>query len=300
MMGLPSAWGQLVPAIDNGLPGQSLSQTSTPLAGVTSGRSRPLIAFHRDQQEAEVKPSDKPSGVRQPVAAPSFGGLQSEGLLEPAGPREEWMMDPAMVPAAHVASPAKGSTESPESAPPIPGMVTSQHLAQTQSNTGNPRRLLHSSGISSSPPSGGGLINPATSSKRRPVGLANSFPSMDVLRTAGTGLGIALGLLLICAWLYRRNIPSPTTPLPKEVVSVLGRAPLAARQFVQLLRVGNKLVLVSVTSEGMEPITEVTDPVEVDRLLSLCMRNHTKSTTAEFQQVLNQLSREGAKGFLGK
>ena len=123
---------------------------------------------------------------------------------------------------------------------------------------------------------------------------------MNILRTAGTGLGIALGLLLLCTWLFRRNTPSPTTQLPKEVVSVLGRTQLATRQFVQLLRVGNKLVLIAATPEGTKPLTEITDPVEVDRLLSLCMRNHSQSTTAEFQQVLNQLSREGAKGFLEK
>ncbi len=84
------------------------------------------------------------------------------------------------------------------------------------------------------------------------------------------------------------------------MVSVLGRTQLATRQFVQLLRVGNKLVLIAATPEGTKPLTEITDPVEVDRLLGLCMRNHSQSTTAEFQQVLNQLSREGAKGFLEK
>lgn len=127
-----------------------------------------------------------------------------------------------------------------------------------------------------------------------------AFPKMDALRSAGTGLGIVLGLFLLCAWLFRRGAPKPTSPLPKEVVNVLGRAQLAPRQFVQLMQVGRKLVLISVTPESTTPITEVSDPLEVDRLLGLCMRNHTSSTTAEFQQVLDQLSREHAKGFLGR
>ena len=60
------------------------------------------------------------------------------------------------------------------------------------------------------------------------------------------------------------------TLLPTEVVEVLGRAPLAGRQQMHLLRCGNKLLLVSVTPTGAETLTEVTDPVEVDRLSGLC------------------------------
>ena len=121
---------------------------------------------------------------------------------------------------------------------------------------------------------------------------------MDVLQTAGAALAIAVGLFLICAWLLRRSGPRANSQLPKEVVRALGRTQLATRQFVQLLQVGNKLVLVSVTPGRTEPITEVTDPAEVHRILGLCMRNHALSTTAEFQQVLDQLSREPASGFL--
>ena len=126
-----------------------------------------------------------------------------------------------------------------------------------------------------------------------------SFPKMEALQTAGTGLGIVLGLFFISAWLFKRGGPRPTSPLPKEVASVLGRSQLAGRQFVQLMRVGNKLVLVALTPDGVTPITEVIDPMEVDRLLGLCMRNHSQSTSAEFQQVLDQLSRENTKGFIG-
>ena len=88
-------------------------------------------------------------------------------------------------------------------------------------------------------------------------------------------------------------------PLPKEAVAVLGRVPLTAQNFAHLLQVGNKLVLVALTPEGASPITEVTDPAEVDRLLTLCMRNNKHSTTAEFQNVLKQMANEPATGFLG-
>lgn len=127
---------------------------------------------------------------------------------------------------------------------------------------------------------------------------ALAVPRIESFTTAGAGLAIVVGLFLVCAWLLRRSGPKPTSPLPSEVVSVLGRVPLAARNFAHLLQVGNKLVLVSITPEGVSPITEVTDPAEVQRLLGLCLRNQKHSTTAEFHTVLEQLSKEPASGFL--
>jgi len=126
-----------------------------------------------------------------------------------------------------------------------------------------------------------------------------AIPQIESLTTAGTGLAIVTGLFFVCMWLMRRSGPKPTTPLPKEAVAVLGRVPLAARNFAHLIQVGNKLVLVALTPDGATPITEVTDPSEVDRLLGICLRKHKHSTTAEFHNVLQQLANEPAKGFLG-
>jgi flagellar biogenesis protein FliO len=107
-------------------------------------------------------------------------------------------------------------------------------------------------------------------------------------------------LFLLCAWAVRRGTRKANLSLPEGVVSVLGRVPLAARQFAELIRVGNKLVLVSVTPAGAETLTEVTDPVEIDRLLGLCQQRHAHSSTAEFDQVFRQLADESTpSGFLG-
>ncbi len=126
-----------------------------------------------------------------------------------------------------------------------------------------------------------------------------AMPKIDSFATAASGLAIVVGLFLVCMWLLRRAGPKPTSPLPSDAVAVLGRVPLAARNFAHLLQVGNKLVLVAITPEGVAPITEITDPLEVQRMLGLCLRNGKQSTTAEFQDVLEQLSKEPASGFLG-
>lgn len=108
--------------------------------------------------------------------------------------------------------------------------------------------------------------------------------------TVGSSLAVVLGLFLAVACLLRRAAPKGLAPLPQEVVEVLGRAPLAGRQQMHLLRCGRKLLLVSVTPAGAETLTEITDPAEVDRLAGLCQQARPGSTTEAFRQVLQQFA----------
>jgi flagellar biogenesis protein FliO len=116
---------------------------------------------------------------------------------------------------------------------------------------------------------------------------ASPLPS---LFTLGTSLAIVLGLFLTAAWLLRKTGAVQVTLLPKEVLEVLGRAPLAARQQVHLLRCGKKLLLVSVTAAGVETLTEITDPPEVDRLAGLCQQARPDSASKVFRQVFQQFA----------
>ncbi len=116
---------------------------------------------------------------------------------------------------------------------------------------------------------------------------AGGLPSVV---TVGGSLALVLGLFLVVAWLMRRTVPGGSTLLPGEVLEVLGRAALAGRAQVHLVRLGNKLLLVSMSTAGVETLAEVTDPDEVTRLAGLCRQAQAGSTTAAFRQVLQQLA----------
>ncbi len=129
--------------------------------------------------------------------------------------------------------------------------------------------------------------------------LADFGVPVQSIYTVVTALAIVLGAFLLFAWALRRggkNSGARRGVLPTDAVSVLGRVPLAARQFAELLRVGNKLVLVALTPTGPTTLTEITDPVEVDRLLGLCQQFEPHSTTKAFEQVFQQLSIEPTNG----
>ena len=128
------------------------------------------------------------------------------------------------------------------------------------------------------------------------------IPTLVQAFTSPAGvLAIVVGLFLLCAWALRRGAKRSSILLSNDVAQVLGRVPLAARQFAELVHVGNKLVLLSVTAAGAEPLTEITDPIEVNRLLGICKQKDGRSSTAEFDEMFRQLSEEAAPdGFLGE
>lgn len=142
--------------------------------------------------------------------------------------------------------------------------------------------------------------DPDASPSRAASFLPQAFGRFKSLSSAGAGLAVVVALFLICMSLIRRSGPKSNGTLPSEAFSVLGRAPLTAQSYAQLVRLGNKLVLVAVGAEGAHPLAEVTDPLEVDRIAGLCSKAAPHGPSAEFQQVLAQLSREPAKGFLGR
>jgi len=126
----------------------------------------------------------------------------------------------------------------------------------------------------------------------QPAGASARRSGPQGLSTVVGSLGLVLGLFLLVAWMMRRTVPAANVVLPGEVLEVLGRAPLAGRQQAYLVRLGSKLVLVSVTPAGMESLSEVTDPEEVDRLTSLCRQAHPNSSSAVFRHVFRQFTGE--------
>lgn len=139
------------------------------------------------------------------------------------------------------------------------------------------------------PPRGSG------SNASRPGPMNEQPRRSGVLASLGTAIGslaVVLALFGAGAWALRRAMPAGPASLPHEVAEVLGRCPLGGRHQGHLLRCGNKIVLVYFSTAGAETLTEITDPVEVDRLAGICRAAHPKSSTAGFRNLLAQFSRE--------
>jgi flagellar biogenesis protein FliO len=116
-----------------------------------------------------------------------------------------------------------------------------------------------------------------------------AMPGLESLLTVAGSLGIVLGLFMVTMWCLRRGMPKAARALPPEVVEVLGRAPLAGKQQMHLIRFGSKLVLAAVSPSGIDAVSEVTDPIEADRLLGYCEQTRPSSATSSFRGILDRL-----------
>ncbi|MEO0529722.1 MAG: flagellar biosynthetic protein FliO [Planctomycetota bacterium] len=192
--------------------------------------------------------------------------------------------------------PLREATGSHDSETPTPKTPAPERQPATTLQPADGGRRL---GSESGKPVGG---SDASTSVPNPLeGLLAWRPTSQQLTATGGGLAIAVGLLLSTIWLIRSCAPKSSRPLPTDVVEVLGRAPLGAKQTTQLVRVGSKLVLIAVTPDGAKTLTEVTDPGEVQRLIAACESSSGRGSAADFDDMLQQLSNEPAdRGFLGK
>jgi len=112
-------------------------------------------------------------------------------------------------------------------------------------------------------------------------------------------LAAVVGLFLLVAWIMRRAAPRATQSLPSDVVQVLGRAPLAARNMMHLVRIGSKLILISLNGQSVATLTEITNPQDVEQLLARCERSRPGSISSTFRHVLHQFAEERTQpGFL--
>jgi flagellar biogenesis protein FliO len=191
----------------------------------------------------------------------------------------------------------QGGVATREAAPPtftLPASAAEAITPSADAGDAEARRLAPEAGADR------GVSSYRSSAATRSTLVPTAFGQLKSLASAGGALAVVVALFVACALLLRRGGPKPTGALPPEAFAVLGRAPLTAQSFAQLLRLGNKLVLVAVTADGAQPLAEVDDPAEVDRIAGLCLSGHGAGPSAEFQQVLAQLAREPAKGFLGR
>ncbi len=93
----------------------------------------------------------------------------------------------------------------------------------------------------------------------------------DALLTTLGSLAVVLCLFFAVAWVLRRGTPhSPSGACRAKWSRSSAARRLPGRHQMHLVRCGNKLLLVAVSTAGADTLTEITDPAEVDRLCGLC------------------------------
>ena len=93
-------------------------------------------------------------------------------------------------------------------------------------------------------------------------------------------LAVVVGGYLAFVALMRKFNFTSSRKIPAEVIEVIGSAPFGPRKDLQLVRLGSKLLLLMNSPEGTHPVGEITDPEEVDYLISLCSGRGSKASNS--------------------
>ncbi len=106
--------------------------------------------------------------------------------------------------------------------------------------------------------------------------------------TTLASLTAVLALVYLTAKVLRKGMPAAQRTLPVEVVQVLGRKPLDYRNTIHLVRCGSRLLILGSSQAGLTPLSEISDPVEVDYLAGLCKPSELGSVADTFNQLFRK------------
>ncbi|MFH1300026.1 MAG: flagellar biosynthetic protein FliO [Planctomycetota bacterium] len=207
----------------------------------------------------DVNPAARTSGFHQPRAAsgatPDFSQQTQRNVTQRTQARGENTQ--------HVSNQYNQRT--------IPSRAINQspQTAIEAKSTSRPITPVDRQKLSSQSPSGNGVSRQA--------------PSMWGTLSA---LVVVISIILVTAKLFKKHHPLASTILPREVMEVLGKRPLDARQTIHFVRCGSRILILGSSPAGLEMLSEVLDPVEVDLITGMCReRAQSGRSTTTFKNL---------------
>ena len=105
-------------------------------------------------------------------------------------------------------------------------------------------------------------------------------------------LGLFGGLLVVQRWLGGQRLAA----VPSDVIQVYGRVPLNSRQYLLLVRVGERLLILLESPQGTSRLGEITDPAEVSRLVERFRHDATSAAPTLAREFLGQMGAGASSG----
>lgn len=105
-------------------------------------------------------------------------------------------------------------------------------------------------------------------------------------------LGIVIGLVFAIRWVLRRGGVVTSAAPRGSVVEVLSRTTVAPRSHVVLMRVGQRILIVNDSPNGMRTLATVDDSQEVAELLGAIDASSPTSLSSGFQGTMSKLTAE--------
>ena len=120
------------------------------------------------------------------------------------------------------------------------------------------------------------------------TGLASSDRAQTNLAVVVKALALVLGLFFGALWVARRGGWKPRSATESSLFHVLGEFPLASRRKATIVKFGARLLVLADSPRGVEKITEITDPAEVEQVMTMCQPQFGGQRVSTIQDWMRQ------------
>lgn len=122
----------------------------------------------------------------------------------------------------------------------------------------------------------------------------HSAAAMTWWTTTGLGLAAVLGVLFVGSRLIRRVVPGGFVGETAGPVHLLCRTYLTPKHSVCLVKCGERILLVGISGERMQTLSEIHDPEEIDYLRGQLMQVRPRSASQAFRDAVTGPARSAS------
>jgi flagellar biogenesis protein FliO len=105
--------------------------------------------------------------------------------------------------------------------------------------------------------------------------------------TTGLGLAVVLAAIFLVGRFAKRLVPGAMVGESSGPVHLLHRTYLSPKHAVCLVKCGDRILMIGLSGDRMQTLSEIHDPQEIDYLRGELMQIRPKSTTQAFRDVLS-------------
>jgi flagellar biogenesis protein FliO len=129
-----------------------------------------------------------------------------------------------------------------------------------------------------------------------PSAIRDRLPGRTSAVRVGSRLAIVLGIFAFVILVQRWLGTARRTDLSSDVIQVCGRVPLNPRQRLLLVRVGERMLVLLESPQGVGRLAEISDPAEVTRLVERTRSESVSAFPSLAGELMTQLGlRENAR-----
>ena len=108
------------------------------------------------------------------------------------------------------------------------------------------------------------------------------------ITTTIVALVFVILLIFVTAKVLKKHVPVRMAGIPSEALEVLGKQHLDRRQAIYLVRCGSRILILGSSSDRLNILAEVSDPIEIDYLSGLCRHDDKDvGVIRTFRELLN-------------